>query len=116
MTTVSKITYLLSEVLMAIDNNRVRVSLEEMRDTLQNGRLFQFFARYRDEWDISLLDREDREYLSRNLKDMALALEGRERRKFGVEYNGLCLLVGYLNELVQRSLVRGQEARDVADQ
>ncbi len=101
---------------MAVDNNRVRVSLEEMRDILQNAKLFRFFSRHPDEWDMSLLRDADRDYVNRNLEDIALALEGRERRKFGVEYNGLLLLAAYLNELIQRSLLREQEAWDVANQ
>ena len=37
------------------------------------------------------------------IADNCLAMNGRERRKYGVETSGLCLLVSYTAELIQQS-------------
>ena len=83
-----------------------------MRDIVENKRLFAYLeSRPSKEFDFSLVKKEDRDYLDRNLRDIALALYSRERKKLGVENNGLCLLLGYLMVLVETSTT-GVEARE----
>lgn len=101
------LTYLAGEINQAIDANTVKISLEEMRELMIKEKALDYLERHRGELDISLLNKEAREYLNRNLKALALVFIGRERRKCGVENNGLCLLLGYLQELIQRGC--GQE-------
>lgn len=54
--------------------------------------------------DLSLLTPEDKQELSSEWEDLALAVD--ESRKMGVERRGLCLLVAYLLEGIQRRLAR----------
>ncbi len=116
MTKLLWLTTIASETNSSIDYDKIRMSVKEMRDILQNDKLFQFLENHKDEFGATvglMSDPKDREYISRNLKDLAFAMEGREKRKFAVENNGLCLLLGYLIELIQRSAGQ-QQAWDVA--
>jgi len=52
--------------------------------------------------DLSFYKEETAAALVSELKDLEGGVNGRERKKFGVERNGLCLLIAYLTELIQR--------------
>jgi hypothetical protein len=119
MTKLLWLTTLASEANSAIDYSKIKVSMKEMRDILQRNKLFEFLAKYKDEFGATvglMTDAKDRDYLNRNLEDLALAMEGREKRKFAVENNGLCLLLGYLIELLQRNAGQQQATWDVKEE
>jgi hypothetical protein len=50
--------------------------------------------------DLSMLDADARKEILSIFQDMAMAVN--ERKKFGVEKNGLCLLIAYAQEQIQR--------------
>ena len=58
-------------------------------------------------FDLSLFDAELVNELDEIFWDMAVAIN--ERRKLGVEKNGLCLVIAYAQEQIQR------EAKSLAD-
>jgi hypothetical protein len=113
---VSTIRYLLFEVIAAIDTGTVPLLMTEMKKLMEDEEVIDYLEGFKPKVvDLSLLKPDDRLYFNRNLKDMALAMHQRERRKFGIENDGLCLLAAYLLELLQRSGVK-QDAWDVINE
>ena len=64
---------------------------------------FEFLQKHKDEFDMSIISDEDKDYIESNLSDIALAYDG---SKFGVKNDGYCLLLAYLLELIQRNAVQ----------
>jgi hypothetical protein len=78
-----------------------RVPIDEMRDQMRNHTVFQFLeSRFRNDIDLALFEVADREKLSEEWEDMESAINA--RRKMGVERDGLCLLLAFLLEGIQR--------------
>ena len=115
MTTVGKIYLFARDVNATIDSSRIDLSFAEMRGILIGGRLFEYLGsnRFR-QFDLSYLDEDDRSYFERNLKEMALV--GRERHYYGVEKNGLCLLLAFLISLLERSAGSNSKAWDAGEE
>jgi len=77
------------------------MTVREVKDALERNRLFPFLEeRLAGIADLSLLDQATRGELEQIFYDFSIAIE--ERRKMGVEENGLSLLIAYSLELVQR--------------
>ena len=93
------------------------ISLKDVKEHLDAGDLIQFLNR-RAKQDDGTFDNGFSEaeptfidwYLAR-LKDNAKVLEGRERRKYGIESRGLCLLISYTAEIIQ--VGTGIQSRDI---
>ena len=54
--------------------------------------------------DLSLPEHGTREELDEIFHDKAITIN--ERKKFGIENNGLCLLIAYVQEQILRELVK----------
>jgi hypothetical protein len=79
------------------------VSLEEVHQHIENGDLFPYLAsRLEGNIDLSLLGERVSGEINDELGRILDAYGGQERRKWGVENNGLCLVVAWLNELIQQ--------------
>ena len=59
-------------------------------------------TRFGREIDLSLYDARMRATISADLLALYRGYEGEERRKWGVERNGLCLLIAWVGEIVQQ--------------
>ena len=108
------VTYLIFEINAAIDSgNYQNITLAEVREEALKGNLFPFLkSRLGDDLDLSLYDLRRLQELSDALKGIAEVLEGRERRKTGVERSGLCVLIAYMTELIQRKEHEGWGAKE----
>lgn len=51
--------------------------------------------------DFSLFKTKDRDYLHEKLESIWGGYAGSERRKWGIESNGLCLLISWCTEIVR---------------
>lgn len=51
--------------------------------------------------DFSMFKREDRDFLHNGLEEILGGYYGQEKRKWGIERNGLCLLVSWTTEIVR---------------
>ena len=77
------------------------VSITEVKNQIEKGTIFKYLENtLGDDIDISAIDLKDRQELLEEWEDLANAVD--ERRKLGVDKNGLCLLVAYLLEGIQR--------------
>lgn len=51
--------------------------------------------------DLSMYDQNDRAYIHEELESMWLGYGGKEKRKWGITQNGLCILICWLTEIVR---------------
>jgi hypothetical protein len=80
------------------------VTVEEAEHHIDVGDLFEWLGRkFEGEIDLSIYrDRPSAGEITDGLQAILGAYRGRERRKWGVENNGICLLIAWVNELVQQ--------------
>ena len=86
----------------AIDTGKYNdIGLQEVADHVEAGTIFDFLqTRLIDDIDLSTFEKEKQQELTIEWQDMLQAMN--PRRKFLIENNGLCLLVAYLLEGIQR--------------
>lgn len=104
------LTYLIFELNMLVDEGK-SMPLKETKQLCQEKRIFEELERRfpseETDLNLSLLKPEVRKELSDIFEDMAIAIN--EKRKLGVENNGLCLLIAYAQEQIQRETRRIEE-------
>ena len=105
-TDVVSLTFLGFLVNNAIDEGKGNdIPFHDIHTGIANRNLFEDLdRRYPDTFDFSLFPfgSEKEEQLYELLDGPSVALEGRERRKTGVENNGLCLLLALILEGIQQ--------------
>ena len=105
MVKVNRLTYLTFELNSLIDLG-YSVSLGDAKKICEEKTLFDELERrfpIKDTgFDLSILDESDRKEISDEFWDMSLAVN--EKRKFGIENKGLCLLIAYSQEMIQRTI------------
>ena len=86
----------------AIDRDKHRdITIETVKERCERGAIFDFLKeRCGLDFDMCALSSEDRQEIAEEWRDMALAID--ESRKLDVKNNGLCLLLAYLFEGIQR--------------
>jgi len=96
----------LGHIVAIVDaGNHQDITIAEIEDSIENGTLFQFLEEeIGDEIDLTLWPDEYRTALTNALLDIVLVYRGNERRKFGLENSGLCLLVSWTNEVIFRNV------------
>ncbi len=106
------LTYTVFELNSALDTGKYDdVSLDEVKGHIEAGDIFDFLdQRLGDNVDLSLLDELARAAVSDGLADICDCYGGMERKKWGVENRGLCLLIAWVNELLQRGAVTDIES------
>ena len=105
MVKITMLTYLTFELNALVDQG-LSMPLKEVKTLCEEKRIFEELERrfpFKEKYlDLSLLKGEEREELENIFQDIAIAIP--ERRKFGIENNGLCLLIAYAQEQIQREL------------
>lgn len=77
------------------------ISIDDVKAELEKGTLFEYLQRgLGQDIDTSIFTEEEKAALNAEWLDMALAIN--ESRKMCVEKGGLCLLVAYVLESIQR--------------
>ncbi len=101
-------TYFAFNINGAIDKGTYEISVQQVKEALEQRRLFPFLEeKLGRSVDLSLLDSIKRGEIEELFLDLSLAVD--ERRKLDVEQNGLCLLIAYSLELIQRIAPHGLE-------
>jgi hypothetical protein len=86
-----------------------KADLKETKARIADGSLFDWLASNYPSIDVSVmrdLDRRDGGVVLEGLQQLLGGYAGEERRKWGVEHNGLCLLVAWVTELIQQDDLR----------
>ena len=104
------LSYVLLEINAVIDTGKYDyISIEDIHREIENGTVLRYIAKKAaGDIDLSLLlDREDdelnfEERYAEHLQSIYGGYAGQERRKWGVENRGLCLLVAWTIEIIQR--------------
>jgi len=81
------------------------LTFEQVHSAAQAGKLVALLdKRFKDLTDLSLLTSRPEEMadVENALRDAAAALEGRERRKVGVQNSGICLVMAIIFEAIQQ--------------
>lgn len=98
----SQLTFLALQLNMMIDRGHSE-PIETVEDRIEHGTVFGFLREhYRGEIDLSLFDAEHERPVVEAWQALESAYAGREARKWGVERNGLCLLLAWTVELIQQ--------------
>jgi hypothetical protein len=100
--TLPELTYLIFGLNGLVDHG-FDVTIAEVHDHIEGGNLFAWLRRkFAGHIDLSIHDLTSEQEIVLGLQDILCGYRGQERRKFGVEHNGLCLLIAWTAELIQR--------------
>jgi hypothetical protein len=99
---ITYLTFLAFGLNSALDSGKYStVAYREVVDHIESGTIFAFLKdRLGEDIDLSLLDTPKQKVLLEEWQNLLNVADA--RRKFGVENNGLCLLVAYLLEGIQQ--------------
>jgi hypothetical protein len=106
----SFLTLIILEINSLIDTQKYNsITINDIKKEIENMNVLEFLKNKAiDNVDFSLVLSENtssKRFLNKyyeELKDICIAYGGNERRKWGVENSGLCLLLAWTNEIVQR--------------
>lgn len=98
-------TWFILNINHAIDTGKYQgISIDEVEEHIDEGDLLPWLReRLGDDVDLSVPEDEDERELNERLKELLEGYRGQERRKWGVENSGLCLLIAWTNEIVQHA-------------
>jgi hypothetical protein len=80
------------------------VTLDEVKSRIRKGDVLEWLGQKFDgHIDVSLYraDAAARQGITEGLQRLLDGYDGSERRKWGIEHNGICLLLAWTNEIVQ---------------
>jgi len=106
----TSLTYLAFETNAVLDEcPDLDLPFEEIHTAAEENRLVEYLAeRFGDKGDLSFFRAHPEEEAAVNLAlaDVAGGFYGRESRKTGVERSGLCLVIAFILEAIQRHTTR----------
>jgi hypothetical protein len=96
------LTFLILQINALIDQGQ-HPSIEEVKRRIKDGSVFTWL---RDEFDADMsFEPEALSSILNQLDGIRGGYSGDEKRKWGIEKNGLCLLLAWVNELIQQDAV-----------
>lgn len=103
------LTYLILELNQLLDTGHYfHISIDEIKNQIEKCTVLRYLSDVaKDDIDLSIF-LESNTYnqfesrYSQQLKDLLIAYGGNERRKWGIENYGICLLIAWTNEIIQR--------------
>ena len=107
----SNLTYLILHINACIDRGEHDdITIEKIEEHISDGDIFDFLKQ-NTSMDLSLFGGEyyPIDSIVEELQSILNCYGGNERRKWGIEKKGLCLLLAWVNEILQRSLVNLEE-------
>jgi len=108
--TIPKLIYMISSLNHLVDHG-FDATIVEVHDHVEGCNLFAWLRRrFAGHIDLSIYDRATEQEITAGLQDILGGYGGQERRKFGVERNGLCLLIAWVAELAQRRVWKDEHA------
>jgi hypothetical protein len=102
---ITTITHFIQDISFLIDKG-VSFSVEEINSHIENKNLVdwlegEFPFRSENGLDFSLFKDSHRDWIHEKYDDIFGGYEGQERRKWGIENNGLCLLISWGTEIIR---------------
>jgi hypothetical protein len=109
--TTPKLIYLISSLNHLVDHG-FDATIVEVHDHVEGGNLFAWLRRkFTGHIDLSPIGSASEQEIMEGLQDIFGGYGGYERRKFGVQNSGLCLLIAWLAELAQRRAWKDEHAK-----
>ena len=100
----STLHYIILELNAALDTGKFdSIGIEQVAEAIRSPNLVAWIRRTVESADLSLLGEPEISEYEQMMRDLQDAHRGNERRKWGIENRGLCLLVAWTNELAQQS-------------
>ena len=97
------LTYIVLEVNAALDTGKYDdILIKDISAQVEGGDVISWLRQQIPDLDLSLLTQQDEKEYRECLADIHGAYEGSERKNWGVENRGLCLIVAWTTELIQR--------------
>lgn len=110
---VSYLTLLVLELNAELDTGKYdSIGLDDVKKAIQSETVVPWLRANVPGVDVSLLSPEDIAVYHNRLARIYGGYAGNERRKWGVQNRGLCLLLAWTNEIVQQEL-RGQTVKPI---
>ena len=102
-----ELTFLILELSALIDSEaHAGVGIDEVEDHIESGDLFTWLKTRFPTLDLSIYaptaSRNVGEEITAALDRILGGYKGKERRKWGIQNNGICLLLSWTNELIQQ--------------
>lgn len=98
------VTQFIQEITVLLDKGAVR-TIQEVHVQIEKKNIIDWLE---EEYpidifkaDFSLFQRKHRDYIHEHLYGLWEAYAGEERRKWGIEENGLCLLISWATEKIR---------------
>jgi len=88
------------------------LTFDEVHDHIERGDVIEWLdKRFAGNIDLSIYrGRPEAQEIAKGLQAIHGAYAGAENRKWGVQRNGLCLLIAWVNELVQQRAWKDERA------
>jgi hypothetical protein len=104
MPSLPELTYLIIGLNRLVDHGyHDGVTISEVENHIERGDVLAWLGRkFAGEIDLSIYGPASEHEITQGLQDILGGYRGLERRKWGIEHNGLCLLIAWVTELVQR--------------
>src|SRR5690349_19336859 len=100
---ISRLTYILLILNAALDTGEYDdITMVEVRDRIEAGNVLFWLKSRIPVLDFSLLKADEVAEYEASLADIRESYGGMEGRKWGVRKRGLCLLIAWTNEIIQR--------------
>jgi hypothetical protein len=104
------LTYIIFEINAALDSGGYDdLPVQEVGQHIEAGDVVPWLKGRLLDADLSLLTEQSANEYQACLADIYGAYAGNERRKWGVENRGLCLLIAWTAELIQRRCWQADE-------
>jgi len=104
-TTLVDLTFLILNLNHLVDYGLYKdVGLDEVKQHIGMGDVLQWLGeKFKGHIDLGMYrGRPSAQEITKGLQELMAGYSGRERRKWGVQHNGICLLIAWVNELVQQ--------------
>ena len=100
---ITTLTQLIQELSAALDSAN-QVSVEEVKDHILQQDLIPWLRNslQGEGIDLSVFLEDEVKYLHTEFESMVVAYNGNERRNWGIEKNGLCLLISWATEAIRQ--------------
>ncbi len=97
---ITRFTFLSFYLNSLLDKKKL-LNIDETKKNIEEGTIFNFLKNnFGDDIDLSLYRDEDKKVMTEFFQSLINAVD--EKRKMGIEYNGLALLIAYCLEGIQR--------------
>jgi hypothetical protein len=103
--TLIDLTFLILQLNKQVDRDLHKgVSVHEVEQHIEEGDVMGWLGeKFKGGIDLSIYrERPSAREITKGLQDLLGGYAGRERRKWGIEHNGICLLIAWVNELIQQ--------------